>query len=158
MHKPRDLVQLRPVWRHGVVALREALERWSIGEKPVDSDLEALMGEILAAFDLPSAEFHSIVGGYEVDFHVVGSCVVIECDGWSSHGLDREQFEYDRFRDVDLLAKGFITVRVTWRMMISSPRAVARRIEAALTTWSPDVLIAHRSNPPRHDPGARHLP
>jgi hypothetical protein len=208
IHRPRDLLQLRPVWRkgipttdplrtlvdlgavdpegvdaalarfvmdglvtpravraalvrhsqhgrHGVVALREALDRWSIGEKPVDSDLEALMGEILATFDLPPAEFHAIVGGYEVDFHVVGSCVVIECDGWSSHGLDHEQFEYDRFRDADLVGKGFITVRVTWRMMTSSPRVAARRIEAALTKWSPNVVAAHRSGRPRQDLGAR---
>ena len=140
--------------RHGVVALREALERWSIGEKPVDSDLEALMGEILATFDLPPAAFHAIVGGYEVDFHVVGSCVVIECDGWSSHGLDREQFEYDRFRDADLVAKGFITVRVTWKMMTTNPRAAARRIEASLSKWSPDVVIAHRTARRRRDLGA----
>jgi very-short-patch-repair endonuclease len=197
VHRPRDLLQLRPVWRrgvpttdplrtlvdlgavdpggveavlvrfvmdgfvtpravraalirhsqhgrHGIVALREALDRWSIGEKPVDSDLEMLMGDILLTFELPSAEFHAIVGGHEVDFWIVGSRVVIECDGWSSHGVDRDQFEYDRIRDADLLAKGFITLRVTWRQMTRSPRAVARRIESTLLQWSPEVLIAHR--------------
>jgi very-short-patch-repair endonuclease len=193
VHRPRDIRQLRPVWRlgiavtdplrtlvdlgaadptgvdaalmrfvvdgyvtpravraalvrhsqhgrHGVVALRDALDRWSLDDKPVDSDLEALMAEILDTFGLPSAEFHAHVGGYEVDFWIRDSNVVVECDGWSSHGADREQFEFDRVRDADLLARGVITQRVTWRQMVRSPRSVARRIEATLAEWSPHVL------------------
>ena len=115
VHRPRDLRQLRPVWRRGiaatdplrtlvdlgatdptgvdaalvrfvvdgyvtpravraalvrhsqhgrlgVVALREALDRWSLDDKPADSDLEALMAEILDRFGLPKAEFHAHVG------------------------------------------------------------------------------------------------
>jgi very-short-patch-repair endonuclease len=198
VHRPRDMAQLRPVWRqgipttdplrtlldlgavdpngvvsalaqfviggfvtaravraalvrhsqhgrHGVVALREALDRWSINEKPVDSDLESLMAEISSTFDLPRMEFHAIVGGYEVDFWIVGSNVVIECDGWSTHGVDRDQFEFDRVRDADLAAKGFITMRVTWRQMTQNPRAVSRRIEATVGQWSPAILAAHRA-------------
>jgi hypothetical protein len=109
VHRPRDMQQLRPVWRngipvtdplrtlvdlgavdatavhdalvrfvvdgfvtpravraalarhsehgrHGVVALRDALERWSLDDKPADSDLEELMGEIIATFHLPRTE------------------------------------------------------------------------------------------------------
>ena len=161
VHRPRDMGQLRPVWRmgiattdplrtlldlgavdkhgvdaallrfvvdgfvtplavraalvrhsqrgrHGVVALRGALERWSLGDKPADSDLEALMGEVLARFGLPRAEFHAHVGGYEVDFLISGSNVIVECDGWSTHGADHDQFEFDRFRDADLLSQGEI--------------------------------------------------
>jgi very-short-patch-repair endonuclease len=201
VHRPRDLQQLRPVWRHGipttdplrtlvdlgavdpkgvdaalarfvmdgyvtpravraalvrhsqqgrhgVVALRDALDRWSVNEKPVDSDLESLMAEIFVTFDLPRFDFHAIVGGYEIDFWILGSTIVIECDGWSSHGVDRDQFEFDRVRDADLLAKGFITVRVTWRQMTTNPRAVARRIESALQQWSPNILSAHRPTTP----------
>jgi very-short-patch-repair endonuclease len=195
IHRPRDMQQLRPVWRlgvpvtdplrtlldlgavdsagvdaalvrfvvdgfvtprsvraalvrhsqqgrHGVVALRDALDRWSLDDKPVDSDLEALMGEILATSGLPPAEFHAMVGGYEVDFWIIGSNVVIECDGWTAHGADHEQFEFDRVRDADLLAQGTITQRVTWRQMVSSPRSVARRIRNTLAQWSPEVLAA----------------
>ena len=54
-------------------------------------------------------------GGYEVDFWIIGSAVIIECDGWSAHGADHDQFEFDRIRDADLLSKGVITLRVTWR-------------------------------------------
>jgi very-short-patch-repair endonuclease len=141
--------------RHGVVALRNALDRWSLGDKPVDSDLEALMAEILDTFGLPKAEFHAHVGGFEVDFWITDSNVVIECDGWSAHGLDHEQFEFDRVRDSDLLAKGVITQRVTWRQMVRSPRSVARRIEATLAKWSPHVLHPDRPTITGKDLGAK---
>ena len=98
------------------------------------------MGEILMTFGLPRAEFHATVGGYEVDFWIIGSAVIIECDGWSAHGADHDQFEFDRVRDADLLAKGIVTLRVTWRQLVRTPRAVAGRIRATLAQWSPDVL------------------
>ena len=207
VHRPRDLAQLRPVWRwgiattdplrtlldlgavdaagvdaalarfvidgyvtpravraalvrhsqrgrHGIVALRSALDRWSLGDKPADSDLEALMAEIAATWHLPRMQFHAIVRGYEVDFWVVGSKVIVECDGWSTHGVDRDQFEFDRIRDADLAAHGMITLRVTWRQMMRTPRAVSRRIEATVAQWSPEVLAAWR----KHHPVAPSLP
>jgi very-short-patch-repair endonuclease len=193
VHRPRDMKQLRPVWRlgirttdplrtlldlgavdplgvypalvrlvvdglvtpravraavvrhsqhgrHGVVALRRALDQWSLDDQPADSDLEALMGEILTNFHLPTAQFHARIDRYEVDFWIKDSKVVVECDGWTAHGADRNQFEFDRIRDAELLAMGFITIRVTWRQMVSTPRAVANRIAAALQQWSPEVL------------------
>jgi very-short-patch-repair endonuclease len=200
VHRPRDMRQLRPVWRlgiaatdplrtlvdlgavdpfgvdaallrfvvdgfvtpvsvrsalvrhsqrgrHGVVALREALDRWALDDKPADSDLEALMAEVLITFGLPRAEFHAIVHGYEVDFLIIGSNVVIECDGWSAHGADHDQFEFDRLRDADLLSHGVITHRVTWRQLVRTPRAVAGRVRAILGEWSPDVLALHSGDP-----------
>jgi very-short-patch-repair endonuclease len=193
VHRPRDLRQLRPVWRlgvavtdplrtlvdlgavdedgvdaalvrfvvdgyvtprtvraalvrhsrrgrDGVVALRSALDRWSLDDKPADSDLEAVMGEILLTYGLPRAEFHALIGGYEVDFWIIGSAVIIECDGWTAHGADHDQFEFDRVRDADLLTKGIITLRVTWRQLVRTPRAVAGRIRATLAQWSPEML------------------
>ena len=141
--------------RHGVVALREALERWSLDEKPADSDLEAQMGEILATFGLPPAEFHAIIHGYQVDFWITGSNVIIECDGWSAHGADHDQFEFDRLRDADLLAKGIITHRVTWRRMVRNPRVVAGRIRTILAEWSPHVLEPAHANLVNLDLGAK---
>jgi len=46
----------------------------------------------------------------------------------------------NRVRDAALLAKGYVTLRVTWRQMVATPRAVARRIAATLAKWSPEVL------------------
>jgi very-short-patch-repair endonuclease len=126
--------------RDGVVALRSALDRWSLDDKPADSDLEAVMGEILLTYGLPRAEFHALIGGYQVDFWIIGSAVIIECDGWTAHGADHDQFEFDRVRDADLLTKGIITLRVTWRQLVRTPRAVAGRIRATLAQWSPEML------------------
>jgi very-short-patch-repair endonuclease len=81
-------------------------------------------------------EFHATVAGYEVDFLVVGAKVVVECDGWQWHGLDRDQFEFDRARDAQLLAAGYVTVRVTWRQLRAEPARVAQRIRCAVDAFS----------------------
>ena len=72
---------------------------------------------------LPPATFHTIVLGYEVDFLIEGTPVVIECDGWGSHGLDRDQFEFDRMRNSLLLAGGHPVVHVTWLQVTRTPVA-----------------------------------
>jgi hypothetical protein len=64
--------------------------------KPVDSVLEPAMRQLLDRFGLPTAEFHPIIAGFEVDFRIVDSPIVLECDGWATHGLDKAQLEKDR--------------------------------------------------------------
>jgi very-short-patch-repair endonuclease len=61
--------------------------------------------------------------------------VVVECDGWSSHGLDREQFERDRRKDADLHAAGFVVCRYSWRQITREPRWVAANLRTVLATW-----------------------
>ena len=78
--------------RHGVVALRDALDTRSLGELPSDSVLEARFADLARRFRLPPMEFHAVVEGFEVDFRVLDSVVVVECDGHESHGLNRDQF------------------------------------------------------------------
>lgn len=126
--------------RRGVVALRAALEARSIGEVPADSLLEAAMAELIGRFRLPPTEFHPIVEGFEIDFRVVDSIVLIECDGHETHGLDRDQFEFDRIRDATLAAAGYIVVHVTWAEVVRRPTAVAKRLRAVLRKWAPEVL------------------
>jgi very-short-patch-repair endonuclease len=121
--------------RHGVVALRQALEDWTIDGRPADSVLEVAMRRLVDRFDLPPVEFHPTIGGWEVDFRVVGTNVLVECDGWTHHGLVREQFERDRIRDAQLTAAGWITIRVTYRAVVRSPAATAARIRAAVERW-----------------------
>jgi very-short-patch-repair endonuclease len=122
--------------RHGTIALRSALERWIGEELPPDSSLEAAMSDLVRSFGLPSMTFHAIVEGYEVDFLVDGTTVVIECDGWATHGLNRDQFEFDRIRDADLLAAGWHVVHVTWRQLTQQQNIAAARIRRVLDTWT----------------------
>lgn len=118
--------------RGGVVALRTALARWHGEQLPADSVLEVRVADLLAGHALPPAVFHPRIAGYEVDFLLEGTDVIIECDGWASHGLQRDQFEFDRTRDAELVAAGYRVVHVTWRQVTEAPHGVARRIRAVL--------------------------
>lgn len=126
--------------RHGITALRSALEEWLGDELPPDSVLEARMSALLRRHRLPAAHFHPMVAGYEVDFLVEGTKVILECDGWGTHGLDRNQFEFDRIRNAELTAAGYVVVHFTWRQLDRSPDSVAERLIAVLRQWAPHVL------------------
>ncbi len=122
--------------RRGVTALRHAIDAWSIDAKPLDSTLEAAMARLIERYHLPAVAFHPVIEGWEVDFQVIGSPVILECDGWTFHGLDRTTFERDRVRDAQLVAAGWIVVRFTYRSIISTPGRTAQRIRDAVTRWS----------------------
>jgi len=121
--------------RTGVTAYRQAIESWMGDELPPDSVLEAKMGRLIERFRLPPMQFHAIVIGFEVDFLVVGTNIVLECDGWAEHGLNRDQFEFDRMRNGELVAAGYVIVPFTWRMLTSDPKKVADRIRRAVGHW-----------------------
>jgi very-short-patch-repair endonuclease len=122
--------------RSGVVALREAVADWSIDGKPADSVLEIVMSRLIRRYGLPPVTFHPIIEGYEPDFMVTGTPVLLECDGWTSHGLNKAQFERDRARDAELTAKGWIVVHFTYRQITMEPKATADRFRAAIDRWS----------------------
>lgn len=126
--------------RTGVSALDQALADWTMNEKPPDSVLEEAMNGLVLRFALPPVRFHPILAGHEPDFLVVGSPVVIECDGWATHGLDRATFERDRERDADLAAAGYVVVRVTWRQIRRRPSVVAQRVRAVVARFAPELL------------------
>jgi very-short-patch-repair endonuclease len=122
--------------RSGVTALRAAIDDWSIDSRPADSVLEPAMRRLVSRHRLPPVEFHPIIEGSEVDFRFVGTPVIVECDGWTFHGLRRDQFERDRARDAMLIAAGWIILRFTYRAITGTPGSVARRISATLERWS----------------------
>jgi very-short-patch-repair endonuclease len=122
--------------RTGIVALRDAVAEWSIDAKPTDSMLEQAMHRLIIRHRLPAVEFHPTVRGYEVDFRVIGTQVLLECDGWAYHGLERANFERDRRRDADLLAAGWIVLRFTYRAITTRPAETARRIAATVERWT----------------------
>lgn len=61
--------------------------------------------------------------------------MVVECDGWESHGRNRLQFERDREKDATLVAAGHIVVHFTWRKLVRDPKWVVHRIRQALDRW-----------------------
>jgi very-short-patch-repair endonuclease len=93
------------------------------------------MYRLVERHDLPALEFHPIIEGWELDFRVVGTPVLLECDGWAHHGLDREQFERDRERDAVLSAAGWIVLRFTYRAITRQPVRTARHIKDTVARW-----------------------
>jgi very-short-patch-repair endonuclease len=122
--------------RTGIVALREAVAVWSIDRKPTDSLLEQTMRRLIDRYRLAPVEFHPVICGYEVDFRVLGTPVILECDGWAYHGLERRNFERDRRRDADLIAAGWIVLRFTYRAITTRPKETADRIAATVAQWT----------------------
>jgi very-short-patch-repair endonuclease len=125
--------------RHGVPALRDALDDWVIDGKPVDSILEPAMRKLITTYRLPPVEFHPFVDGYEVDFRFIDSIVILECDGWETHGRNKRRFEKDRVRDNELTARGWIVVRFTYRGITRHAAREAERIRGILSRWAPHL-------------------
>jgi very-short-patch-repair endonuclease len=132
--------------RAGVVALRNAIDDWAIDHRPADSVLEQAFDQLVARYRLPPVSFHQLIEGWEVDFRFVDTALVVECDGWSTHGLDQQQFERDRHKDDDLRGTGWIPMRLSYRSIIREPAATARRLRRSLDRWAhvtpPDAAIA----------------
>lgn len=122
--------------RDGTTALRRALRDWPLQGKPADSELELRMARLLADHDLPPATFHVRLAGFEVDFLIDGTPVVLECDGWDHHGRTREQFEQDRERDLILGAAGFVVFHFTWGQVTRRAPWTAERIRQLVERWS----------------------
>ena len=118
--------------RSGVVALRAALDERAIDAKPADSVPEVAFARLIDRYELRAVEFHPRIEGWEVDFRFIGTRVLVECDGWTTHGLDRQPFERDRRRDADLTAAGWMVSRHTYRAITRDGAATARRLRTLL--------------------------
>lgn len=106
--------------RPGIGVLRAVLRRWEIGGAISDSTFEVLVAAHLAENRLPAPHFHHRIGRYEVDFAFPDVLVAVEVDGWSHHG-HRVAFESDRARDLELAARGWLVVRLTWWAVTNRP-------------------------------------
>ncbi len=125
--------------RHGVPAFRAALEEWVIDGKPVDSVLEPAMRRLFVRHRLPPVEFHPRIGGLEVDFRIVGTPIVLECDGWEFHAKTPAQQARDAARDAHLTEHGHISVRFTYHQIVREHAKQARRIRAIIDRWAPEL-------------------
>ncbi len=134
--------------RAGATALEAALDAYALGSKSPDSELEIRMAELFHQHALPPFEFHAVVEGWEVDFLVIGSKVIVETDGWTTHGLVKEQFERDRAKDADLRSAGYIVQRFSRDQVVHRPEWVATRIRSTLHQWAPHLFTPQPSRSP----------
>jgi len=122
--------------RPGVPALRAALEDWLLDGRILDSQLEKMMRNLVRKYRLPHVEFHAVICGFEVDFWVIGTPIVLECDGFGVHGLKRRVFERDRVKSPELAAAGYIVVPFSYRALERRPQWVATKIRQAVDRWT----------------------
>ena len=112
---------------------------------PTRSALERRFLSVIRQAGLPRPRVNHTVGPYEIDFAWLDQRVLVEVDGWSTHG-HRFAFERDRARDAELAAMGYLVLRFTWRQLRDNPLLVAAQVAQAL---------AHRTTATSH---ATHTP
>jgi very-short-patch-repair endonuclease len=142
----RTLADLRPVLSDAeyAAAVREAeFLRLPIadcapsGPKPprTRTELEARFMALVRRHRLPPPEVNVRVAKHEVDFLWRPHRLIVEVDGWESHGT-RSAFEEDRARDARLKLIGFDVLRFTWRQVGTDGVKVARTIRTLLAAGS----------------------
>jgi very-short-patch-repair endonuclease len=93
---------------------------------------ERLLGLIRRA-DLPAPEVNVQLDGLEVDFLWREEGLVVEVDGFPYHS-SRADFENDRRRDAELLARGLRVLRASAARIVHEPEATVVRIGQALVS------------------------
>jgi very-short-patch-repair endonuclease len=117
--------------------VREALARNLVRpeqlpfESPTDNDFEERFRELVRRAGLPQPRAQYRIGRYRLDFAWPELRVVVETDGWATHGR-RQGFEDDRARDAALVAAGWRVLRVTYRRLRREPTLVAAQLSAVL--------------------------
>jgi hypothetical protein len=110
---PRGGRDLRP--------MRALLERYGNGTVPLASELERVMRDLFTQPDLPQIAWQqpfpwwpdgpNRLDGLLPDWHVI-----LEGDGRAWHTRARD-FENDRRRDNEALARGYLPLRFTWHQL-----------------------------------------
>jgi very-short-patch-repair endonuclease len=141
----RTLADLRPLLSEAefAAALRETeFLRLPVGSgagasgstpQRTRTELEAMFMALVRRHRLPGPEVNVRVDRYEVDFLWPPQRLIVEVDGWESHGT-RSAFEEDRARDARLKLLGFDVLRFTWRQIEADAGSVAAAIRALLAS------------------------
>lgn len=95
------------------------------------SKAERLMRSLLRQAGLPQPTVNSRLQGHTADFLWPAHRLIVEVDGYGTHG-NRHAFELDRKRDQVHIAAGYVVIRVTWRQLTDEPLAVVARLAQAL--------------------------
>lgn len=121
-----DLLERYPR-RRGSAALRALFRDRTAVRGITRRELERRFKAVLDGTDLPRPRrnAHVSVRGrfFEVDCLWAEQRLIVELDGWESHGTDLA-FEKDRERDRLLLVEGWRVTRVTWRQLRDDAPAV----------------------------------
>lgn len=95
------------------------------------SQAEQLMRSLCRQAKLPQPLVNVRLSGFLVDFCWPDQRLIVEVDGYATHG-SKQAFESDRRRDQVHAAAGYLVIRVTWRQLQAEPLAVIARIAQAM--------------------------
>jgi very-short-patch-repair endonuclease/predicted transcriptional regulator of viral defense system len=95
------------------------------------SQAEERLLDLIRSARLPTPRVNHAVAGYIVDFHWPAQRLVVEVDGFRYH-TQRDRFESDRTRNLDLAAVGVTVIRVTWRQLTKEASVIIGQIALAL--------------------------
>ena len=115
----------------GTANLRRALAEWDPLEVETRTKLEETMLRLCRQNGLPTPEVNSLTAPYLPDFLWRNARLVVEVDGFESHGTFNA-FKGDRRRDVDLMLERFQVARFAWDDVVHDPAATADRIRRLL--------------------------
>jgi very-short-patch-repair endonuclease len=102
---------------------------------PTRSPLEDRLLRLIRKAPLPEPLVNHRIGAYTVDFFWADHGLVVETDGYATHG-HRDAFERDRARDAALIGAGYVVLRFTHRQIEREPEAVVRVIAVAVSRGS----------------------
>ena len=153
---PQTLLDRYP-GRRGAAGLRLLLLT-SRNPTPARTKLEDGLLTFVDEHRLPRPETNTIVDVYEVDAVWRDARLIVELDGFATHGT-RRAFERDRERDRRLTAAGWRVIRLTWRQLAGGD-ALARELRELLaqprrtssaSPWPPPphMVATPSSAPPR---------
>lgn len=141
VRKPQldDIID-RSTGRPGISLLRACWAAEASGERN-RLQAEKRFSRLVEAAQLPEPTANARVDRFVVDFLWPRHRVVVEIDGFGSHGR-RGEFEGDRARDGDLQALDVAVLRVTWRQLTREPFVVVARVAARLALSGRDLVLA----------------
>ena len=135
----REFANTTAFYRRGVPNLREVLARRPFGAPPTGSDLETQCLQVFRRGGVrdPVRQFPVVAPDGEVvavaDFGFPPVLFVVETDGLETHGMTREQQQYDLNRQNRILRAGYGLRRFTYGDVTQRPRYVCRETEYGLS-------------------------
>ena len=121
--------------RRGVRKVKAILAHARLGMDITRNDFELRFLRFVESKRFPRPHTNQPIGPYEWDFVWREQRVVVELDGYGSHGTRRD-FERDRAKDRYLSVRGWRVIRVTWRQFKTERSEVERDLRALLSSRS----------------------
>ena len=107
--------------------------RLSLADSPglTRSEAERILRRLLKRAGLPQPVTDYAIGRYRADFAWPEHRLILEFDGFATHG-HRRAFRDDRRRGAELTAAGWSVMHVTWDELQDEPLALVARVAEAL--------------------------